>query len=66
MDALLPLATQRIEAALAAYRAGTGMLGTVLEARAAAIETGRDYLSLEMETAKLWAEINYLIPTSRG
>jgi outer membrane protein TolC len=66
MDALLPLATQRTEAALAAYRAGTGTLGAVLEARAAAIETGRDYLSLEMETAKLWAEINYLIPTARG
>jgi outer membrane protein TolC len=65
MDALLPLAAQRTAAALAAYRGGTGTLGAVLEARAAAVETGRDYLSLEMETARLWAEINYLIPTSR-
>lgn len=60
---LLPLAGERIRAALAAYRGGTGPLGGVLDARRGEIDTRMERLRLEMETARLWAQLNYLIPT---
>jgi len=59
---LLPLAGERTLAATAAYRGSRGTLTAVLEARVAEIETRLDHLLLEMETAALWAELNYLIP----
>lgn len=61
-SSLIPLVAERTLAATAAYRAGTGTLGAVLEARIGEIDTRLDYLELEMETAALWAELNYLIP----
>ena len=64
--ALLPLAHERVSAALAAYRgAGTGLIA-VLDARRAEIDTRMDRLRLEAETARLWAQLNYLSPTSSG
>ena len=63
-DTLIPLAGERTVAATAAYRGGTGTLEAVLDARVAEIETRLDHLMLEMETAELWAEINYLIPAA--
>jgi outer membrane protein TolC len=59
---LIPLALERASAALAAYRSGTGTLASVLDARAAELETRIDQLALEMETAGLWAQLNYLLP----
>ncbi len=59
---LLVLASERIRAALAAYRGGTSNLTTVLEARRAEIDLRADHLRLEMETAELWARLNYLQP----
>ena len=59
---LLPLAGERTRAGLAAYRGGTGTLAAVLEARRADIETRIERLRLEMEAARLWAQLNYLIP----
>jgi outer membrane protein TolC len=61
-DALLPLAGQRSEAALAAYRAGTGPLGAVLDARRGELEIRMEKLRIEIERARVWAEINYLLP----
>ncbi len=61
-SALLPLASERTRAAVTAYRAGTGTLSAVLEARVEEIETTLNHLGLEMDTAALWAEINFLIP----
>ena len=61
---LIPLAGERTVAATAAYRGGTGTLDAVLDARVDEIETRLDHLMLEMETAELWAEINYLIPAA--
>lgn len=63
---LIPLATERARAALAAYRAGGAALGAVLEARRSAIETGVERLRLEQETARLWAQLNFLIPNGDG
>jgi outer membrane protein TolC len=57
---LLPLAGERTQAALAAYRGGIGPLAAVLEARRAEIETRIDRLRLEMETAGRWAQLTYL------
>lgn len=59
---LIPLATERSRAALAAYRGGGSPLASVLEARRAEIEARMERLRLEMETAGLWARLEYLIP----
>ncbi|MEY2872729.1 MAG: hypothetical protein RLZZ373_100, partial [Pseudomonadota bacterium] len=63
---LMPLAAERTQAALAAYRGGGGSLGAVLEARRLEIDTRMDRLRLDMETAALWAQLNYLIPAERN
>jgi outer membrane protein TolC len=62
---LQPLATERTRAALAAYRGGSGPLNAVLEARRMEIDLRMERLSLEMQTASLWAQLEYLIPTDR-
>jgi outer membrane protein TolC len=59
---LVPLAAERQQATLAAYRGGGGTLSAVLDARRNDIDTRIDRLRLEMETARLWAQLNYLIP----
>jgi outer membrane protein TolC len=59
---LLPLTAQRTAAATTAYRSRTGSLGAVLEARVGEIEAQVAHLELELETAMLWAELNYLVP----
>jgi outer membrane protein TolC len=59
---LIPLATERTRAATVAYGAGREPLKAVLDARAAEIETRTAELGLGLETARLWAELNYLLP----
>jgi outer membrane protein TolC len=59
---LLPLAAERTRAALVGYRGGTVNLAAVLDARRVEIDTRLERLRLEMETARLWAQLNYLIP----
>jgi outer membrane protein TolC len=61
-NSLIPLAGERTAAATAAYRGGGSTLTAVLDARVGEIETRMNHLTLEMETAVLWAELNYLIP----
>jgi outer membrane protein TolC len=61
---LLPLALERTRAAIAAYRGGTGALAGVLDARRNEIEQRTERLRLEMETAALWAQLEYLIPAA--
>jgi outer membrane protein TolC len=61
-SALIPLTAERARAAIAAYRGGSGPLTAVLEARRMAIDTQMDRLRLAMETAALWAQLEYLIP----
>ena len=62
---LLPLATERTRASLAAYRGASGSLTAVLEARRGEIDTRMERLRLEMEAARLWAQLNYLVPVGR-
>lgn len=59
--ALIPLASQYTDAALAEYRGGKGELVTALEARKMEIATRIEKLRVEMETAALWATLEYLI-----
>ena len=55
---LIPLAGQRSEAALLAYRAGTGTLAGWLEARRAELGARLDRLQLDMDAARAWVQLN--------
>jgi outer membrane protein TolC len=59
---LLPLARERTRATLAAYRGGSAKLTDVLAARRNEIEVRVQALQLEMEIARLWAQINFMFP----
>ncbi len=59
---LIPLAAERTRAAMAGYRGGTVNLSAVLDGRRNEIDTRLERLRLEMDTARLWAQLNYLIP----
>ncbi len=59
-DSILPLAMDRTQAAVAAYRGGKGPLEAVLEARRAEIDAHLDRLRLQTDTTRLWVQINAL------
>jgi outer membrane protein TolC len=61
-ERLIPLARERTQAAVAAYRGGKATLTEVLAARRNEIEVRMQALQLEMDTARIWAQLNYLIP----
>ena len=61
-SSLLPLAKQRSSAALTSYRAGAGPLSAVLDARRAEIELRTERLRIEIDVARLWAQLAYLDP----
>lgn len=58
----LPLASERSQVALAAYRGGKAPLAEVLAARRNEAETRTQALQLELDTARLWAQLNFLTP----
>ncbi|RZL07330.1 MAG: TolC family protein [Rubrivivax sp.] len=57
-----PLALQRVDVTLAAYRGGREGLGAVLQARRDALNLALERLALERDTAGLWAQLEYLFP----
>jgi outer membrane protein TolC len=57
---LIPLADERTEASLAAYRGGKAGISDVLAARRDEIDVRLQALQLEAETARLWAQLNFL------
>jgi outer membrane protein TolC len=59
---VLPLATERSQATLGAYRSGKAAITDVLLARRGEIDVRMQALQLEMDTARLWAQLNFLIP----
>lgn len=63
---LLPLASQRSEAAIASYRAGSGPLTAVLDARRNEVDVRLERLRIEMDRARIWAQLNYLLPSHDG
>jgi len=59
---LIPTVRQRTEAALISYRTGKSDLAGALSARRDEIDTRMQALTLEMETARSWAQLNFLVP----
>lgn len=64
--ALIPLAVQRREAALAAYRGGTGTLAAVLDARRALLDAELGLISQQQAAAKAWAWLNFVVSSTEG
>jgi outer membrane protein TolC len=63
---LVPLAGDRSAAVLAAYRGGKSTLAEVLAARRDELDVLLQALQLEADTAKLWAQLNFLYPSSHA
>ncbi len=61
-DDLVPLARQKTEAVLTAYRTGRSDLAAMLAARRDELDVRMQALTVEMETARAWAQINFLMP----
>jgi len=59
---VLPLASERSEATLGAYRGAKASLTDVLLARRGELDVRMQALRLEMDTARLWAQLNFLFP----
>lgn len=58
-ESLLPLAQQRVEAQLAAFRGGQQPLSTLLDARRAEVDARLAVLDLDREAARLWAQLQF-------
>ena len=61
---VLPLAAERTQSTLAAYRGAKASITDVLMARRNEIDVRLQVLQLEMEIARLWAQLNFLVPDS--
>jgi outer membrane protein TolC len=59
---LLPLAANRTEALLSAYRTGRASLADVLAAERNEVDVRLQLLQLELEIARAWAQITFLVP----
>jgi outer membrane protein TolC len=59
---LISLATERTRAALTTYRSGSGPLAAVLDARRSEIDTSIERAKLELESARVWARLYFLLP----
>ncbi len=62
---LEPLAADQSAAVLAAYRGGKAALAEVLAARRNELDVRLQALQLAAETAKRWAQLNFLYPSGR-
>ncbi|HEV8261862.1 MAG TPA: TolC family protein [Burkholderiales bacterium] len=63
---LIPLAKERTKASFTAYRGGKTSLTDLLLARRNEVDMRIQALQLEMETARLWAQLNFLFPDEIG
>ena len=61
---LVPLAAQRTVATIAAYAGGKSTLAEVLIARRNEIDVRLQGLQLQADAARLWAQLNFLFPTT--
>ncbi len=59
---LLPLAAERSKAALAGYQGGKTGITDLLLARRNETDVQLQAVQLEMDTARMWAQLNFLIP----
>jgi outer membrane protein TolC len=58
---LLPTASQQVELATAAYRAGTGSLAAIFNAKRMALDAQMQVLDVEKEAATTWAKLEFHI-----
>lgn len=63
---LVPLARNRTQALVSAYRGGKGDLAAVVAARRNELEVLTQSLQLESDTARVWAQLRYLYPEDPG
>ncbi len=64
-QSLLPAADQRVELAVAAYKAGTGSLADTFSARRAQLDAQIQVLDLKREVSQTWAQLEYqVVPTT--
>jgi outer membrane protein TolC len=63
---LTPLARERTRAALTAYQGAKANLTDLLLARRNEIDVRMHAVQLEMEIARLWAQLNFLFPDGAG
>jgi len=63
-DELIPLAVQGREAAMAAYRGGTGTLAAVLEGRRSELEARLSLIQQEQAAGKAWAWLAFVFPVT--
>ena len=61
---LIPLSRERTQAVIASYRGGKGTLNEVLAARRNETEVRMQAAELQLDTARLWAQLNFLFPES--
>ncbi|MBC3921072.1 TolC family protein [Undibacterium sp. CY18W] len=59
---LIPLAKERTQATLGAYRGGKSSLPDLLATRRNEIDVRLQALQLQADTARLWAQLNFLFP----
>lgn len=59
---VIPLSRAQAEAALTAYRGNQGTLTMVTEANRRVLDSELERLSLEAATARLWADLHFLMP----
>jgi outer membrane protein TolC len=59
---IVPLASARSEAALAAYRGGKSGINEVLAARRLELDARFQALQIEAENARAWAQLAYFLP----
>jgi outer membrane protein TolC len=63
---IVPLANERTRATQVAFRGGKASLTDLLLARRGEIDLRLQALQLEMEAARLWAQLNFLFPEEAG
>lgn len=63
---IIPLAKERTRATLAAYQGGKTSVTELLMGRRNEIEVRMQAVRLEMETARLWAQLNFLFPANNA
>src|SRR5262249_27305299 len=59
---LVPLAEERAKAAVSAYEGGRADLAATLEARRKVVEAKLAALGAELEVARAWAQLAFLVP----
>ncbi len=63
---IVPLAQERSQAVLAAYRGAKASLAEVLAARRDELDTRLSALQLQSENARTWAELAFLVPEANS